>query len=634
MRNRYLDLLRAAAIVRVVVYHLFGWPWLSIVLPAMGIMFALAGSLTAASLDKRAAGQVVTSRLRRLLPPLWLLGLIAVPVMLVAGWARETDGAHPFGLPGLAFWLLPLGDPPGSDLGVDVWEPLWYVRAYLWFVLLSPVLYALYQRIGWLAVAAPIGLLAALDVTGFSLPETADAALWDFVTYGACWIAGFAHHDGRLARVKPWLVIAAAAVMGGLALYWLNGHQGEERWDLNEVSESQALWSLAFVLLALRWQPPMGWLARTRPLDGTVNLLNARAVTVYLWHNIAIAAVWPALTLVALDDLAGEAEAAVDLAVALLLTALAVVAFGWAEDLAAKRPPRLWPTGGPRPPADPPQPAQPDPAQPDPTQPDPTQPDPTQGAEPKAVDFPAPATTRRLMAIPPTPRPAPGPGPADPTLADPTPADPTPADPTLADPTLADPTLADPTPAVPTPAGARVGRHSREAHGEGRLDLGLPDDGSLTVARPADTSPADRPGHGVLTTGGPPGDGMPRAGRPHGGPAGGGLPLAGWPCDEPTMAGLANWPDSDPTIAAWPRGAMPGDVRPPAGAPLAGAPTAGGGPDGGVRPAWPPMARSAEPLSGELLDPGGRVLPDGPPDGSVERLDWFRSGQPGDEPGR
>ncbi len=48
----------------------------------MGIMFALAGSLTAASLDKRPAGQVITSRLRRLLPPLWLLAVVAVPAML------------------------------------------------------------------------------------------------------------------------------------------------------------------------------------------------------------------------------------------------------------------------------------------------------------------------------------------------------------------------------------------------------------------------------------------------------------------------------------------------------------------------------------------------------------------------
>mgnify|MGYP004493719693 CR=1 FL=1 len=32
------------------------------------------------------------------------------------------------------------------------------------------------------------------------------------------------------------------------------------------------------------------------------------------------------------------------LAMTLLLTALAVLAFGWAEDLAARRRPRLWPS--------------------------------------------------------------------------------------------------------------------------------------------------------------------------------------------------------------------------------------------------------------------------------------------------
>jgi peptidoglycan/LPS O-acetylase OafA/YrhL len=345
VRNRYLDLLRAAAIVRVVVYHLFGWPWLSILLPAMGIMFALAGSLTAASLDKRGAGRVVTSRLRRLLPPLWLLGLIAVPAMLAAGWAAESDGEHPFSPARLVFWLLPLGDPPGSDRAVDVWEPLWYVRAYVWFVLLSPVFYLAYRRLGWIVVAAPILLIAALDKTGFSLPETADAAMWDFATYGACWLAGFAHHDGRLRRLHPAAVTAAAAVLGAAALYWLSGHPGENGWDLNDVSESQALWSLAVVLLALRWQPPMDWLARVRPLDATVTLLNNRAVTVYLWHNIAIALVFPVLTWLALDEL-GALDGPADLIGALVLTAGAVLAFGWAEDLAARRRPRLWPARG------------------------------------------------------------------------------------------------------------------------------------------------------------------------------------------------------------------------------------------------------------------------------------------------
>ena len=49
-RDRYLDLLRSIALVRVVVYHLFGWAWLTVLFPSMGVMFALAGSLMARSL--------------------------------------------------------------------------------------------------------------------------------------------------------------------------------------------------------------------------------------------------------------------------------------------------------------------------------------------------------------------------------------------------------------------------------------------------------------------------------------------------------------------------------------------------------------------------------------------------------
>ncbi|MFC3989437.1 acyltransferase family protein [Actinoplanes siamensis] len=349
MRNRYLDLLRAAAILRVIVYHLFGWSWLSIVMPAMGVMFALAGSLTAASLERRPATGVVTSRLRRLLPPLWLLGLLAVPVMIAAGWAREEDGEHPFTWWKLAFWVLPLGDPPGSELAIDAWEPLWYIRAYVWFIALSPALWLLWKKLGpacWLLVIVPFAAIAMIDRSGLELPETADVVMWDFVTYAACWITGFAHRDGRLRRLAPATVVFLAAVLAGAALYYQQGHQGEDAWDLNDVSESQSLYSLAFVLLFLRWQPGMAWLARLRPLDRAVTLLNARAVTVYLWHNLAIAAIWPILTFLTVDDL-GHLEKPVTLTVALALTAVAVVLFGWVEDLAAQRRPRLWPDTSP-----------------------------------------------------------------------------------------------------------------------------------------------------------------------------------------------------------------------------------------------------------------------------------------------
>src|SRR4051812_14824854 len=57
-RARYLDLLRAVALVRVVTYHAFGWAWLTLAFPSMGVMFALAGSLMARSLDRPAVSVV------------------------------------------------------------------------------------------------------------------------------------------------------------------------------------------------------------------------------------------------------------------------------------------------------------------------------------------------------------------------------------------------------------------------------------------------------------------------------------------------------------------------------------------------------------------------------------------------
>src|SRR4051794_25920332 len=139
MRNRYIDTLRAAAILRVIVYHAFGWAWLTVALPAMGVMFALAGSLMAASLGANGARRAVTSRIRRLVPALWALGAAAVPLMLLHGWRPHRYQ--------LLFWVLPVDDPPGSPWGQPFWQVLWYLRAYLWFVLVSPLLYLCYRQI-------------------------------------------------------------------------------------------------------------------------------------------------------------------------------------------------------------------------------------------------------------------------------------------------------------------------------------------------------------------------------------------------------------------------------------------------------------------------------------------------------
>lgn len=167
-RDRYLDLLRSIALVRVVVYHLFGWAWLTVVFPSMGVMFALAGSLMARSLGRPALG-VIRGRVRRLLPPLWAFSAVALALMFAGGWnvVKDPDNGGTWGLIKLIDYVVPIGAPPfpwhvGSKSGLleDTWAvqaagPLWYLRAYLWFVIASPLLLWAFRRVPWATLLAP-----------------------------------------------------------------------------------------------------------------------------------------------------------------------------------------------------------------------------------------------------------------------------------------------------------------------------------------------------------------------------------------------------------------------------------------------------------------------------------------------
>ncbi|WP_410644317.1 acyltransferase family protein [Amycolatopsis sp. lyj-346] len=170
-RDRWLDSLRAVALVRIVLYHATGWGWLSLAFPSMGVMFALGGSFMASSLRRTPAVDVVGHRIRRLLPPLWLFGLVAVGLMLAHGWARDT-GDLALSRPQLVFWVFPILEPPGSLWGADFTVVLWYLRAYLWFVLLSPVLLLAFRRRPVVTVLAPLAFVAVDAVLGSPLADS------------------------------------------------------------------------------------------------------------------------------------------------------------------------------------------------------------------------------------------------------------------------------------------------------------------------------------------------------------------------------------------------------------------------------------------------------------------------------
>ncbi|GIF72255.1 acyltransferase family protein [Asanoa siamensis] len=335
MRNRYIDLLRAVAIARVVVYHTSGWTLLSFV-PAMSVMFALGGSLMASSLD-RSGVRAVGRRLRRLLPSLWLLAAFFVPAM----WLTGLDAHWKFLL-----WAVPLADPPANHWGALALSTIWYLRDYLWFVLASPLALWLFRRFPVPMLVAPYLLLVVFELGLLSGPPV----LRDFGLYFGAWMLGFAHHDGLLRRWSRQVLTAAAAVFCGTGLAWILTHPGFRGYDLNDIPLGNALWSAGVILVALGFLPARAeWISRWRPFDRFVTVLNSRALTIYLWHMPVVILVAWATKPFGYEGLQVDRVAVRLVFVALLVTA-AVAAFGWVEDLAARRRPTLLPGARRRPP--------------------------------------------------------------------------------------------------------------------------------------------------------------------------------------------------------------------------------------------------------------------------------------------
>lgn len=329
-RIGYFDLLRALALLRVITYHTVGWPWLHVLIPAIGLMFGLGGSLMARSLDRRTPVRVIASRLRRLLPPVWTFGIVALGV----GWLTLGPAGHEWFR--LFFWLVPLRDPEFNSTEFGFVDVLWYVRSYIWFVLLSPVLLAAFHKAPKTTLAAPLALLPVAALAPHY--QEGHGALLTLFGFGACWLLGFAEYDGYLVNMPLRACCVVALVLGlpglGLAVLFRTGASS----DTGPSFIGYTLWSSAFVLVLMRWHPDTSWLRRMRWLDRTVAIVNARAVTIYVWHDAAIV-----LTSMFIHITRRHVNHLVELPIVLVLTAIAMILFGWVEDLAARRRPTLLP---------------------------------------------------------------------------------------------------------------------------------------------------------------------------------------------------------------------------------------------------------------------------------------------------
>jgi CubicO group peptidase (beta-lactamase class C family)/surface polysaccharide O-acyltransferase-like enzyme len=345
-RDRFLDTLRTVALFRVMLWHAFGEPVLTYVVAAVPAMFFVTGSLLAKSLDRRPWPGVLFDRARRVLVPLWVFAAVAFVAMRAA---HEADPSARTQVPwrSIVFWILPLGDPQGSAWeGGWMSQPLWYVRAMFWLLLLSPLLRAAVRRLGGVALLPPLVVVFALDVLArdpsFTLRAAPDLVwqLGDLALYSVFLMAGFLHREGRFDHLGPrgWGKVAVGATVAAVA--WI----ATQPVPLHVVNNSHpahlfvgAAW--LSVLFAMRL-PISRWSARPRP-RALVDWVSQRTMTIYLWHSTAIILTFQVLARRA--SYPTGVYAAAMIGGMLGVTVLLVLAFGWIEDVAARRAPRVCP---------------------------------------------------------------------------------------------------------------------------------------------------------------------------------------------------------------------------------------------------------------------------------------------------
>lgn len=304
-RNRVVDLLRAAAILVVVLGH---WliaavtvregdlvighllelaPWthpLTWVFQVMPVFFLVGGYANALSWrSARRRGETyagwLRARLRRLLTPV-------VPLLLV--WLAAVSVAFAAGVPASTLRT-------ASQVAL---VPTWFLAAYVVVCAVGPATLWLWERTGWWSVAGGLTLGGLVD--GVSLAD--DNLAVGFANYLVVWASvhqlGYAWLDGRLAGTGRRLGLAAVGLGGTVVLVWAGPYPvsmiGLDDAVVNNSYPTRVTLGFLGLLqagLVLSLEPLLArWLRRPRPWAATV-LVNTRTMTIYLWHLTAMISV-------------------------------------------------------------------------------------------------------------------------------------------------------------------------------------------------------------------------------------------------------------------------------------------------------------------------------------------------------
>jgi hypothetical protein len=303
-RDRTVDALRALAIAGVILGH-----WLVTAL-------VVTSSRTGHGLHDESP----LATMSYLTPVSWIFQTLAI-FFLVGGYAaaRSYHGdyrswlrkrlirlSRPVALL-VAVWVplaagLYLGGVSGSALHTVltlVLDPLWFLGVFVVLTALTPLTVAMVRRLGVLAAAIPMVIVAAADAVRFDLGGPSWVG-WINVVAGwmVPYLLGIAWARGAFqGRRGPLLLLAGgAAATAALVLFAgypasMVGVNGAHISNLNPPTLAVVTFGIAQTGLALLLREPLARLMR-RPLAwAAIATVNLSAMTLFLWHQTAFLAV-------------------------------------------------------------------------------------------------------------------------------------------------------------------------------------------------------------------------------------------------------------------------------------------------------------------------------------------------------
>ena len=311
-RDRTVDALRALAIAGVILGHwlvtalvltsgrtghglhdespLATMPYLtplSWIFQTLAVFFLVGGYAAARSYhgDYRSW---LRKRLARLSRPVALLAAVWVP---------------------LAAGLYYLGGVSGSALHTVltlVLDPLWFLGVFVVLTALTPLAVAMVRRLGILAAAIPVVVVAAADAVRFDLGGPSWAG-WINVVAGwmVPYLLGIAWARGAFpGRRGPAFMLAGGVAATTALVLWAGypasmvGVNGAAISNLNPPTLAVVTFGIAQAGLVLLLREPLARLMR-RPLAwAAVATANLSAMTLFLWHQTAFLAVTMAALLI------------------------------------------------------------------------------------------------------------------------------------------------------------------------------------------------------------------------------------------------------------------------------------------------------------------------------------------------